>query len=172
MHVSAQQARVQRYITTNDACGFSNLLGLHSSVLLTSSTQTNDRIRIFPATETLSMFMSQALKVDRSCQGIVNDVAIKHQLNGLPPLSTNTSAYCQARLRLPVDMVSGLVRKTGKLISEKSAQEWLWFGRRVRLVDGTTVTLPDTKANQEKYPQQTAQKVGLGFPKKQKMLLL
>jgi Transposase DDE domain. len=34
----------------------------------------------------------------------------------------------------------------------------------VRLVDGTTVTLPDTVANQAAYPQQGGQKPGLGFP--------
>jgi hypothetical protein len=34
----------------------------------------------------------------------------------------------------------------------------------VRLVDGTTVTLPDTQANQTAYPQQSGQKPGLGFP--------
>lgn len=34
----------------------------------------------------------------------------------------------------------------------------------VKLIDGTTVTLPDTEANQAKYPQQGNQKAGLGFP--------
>ena len=32
------------------------------------------------------------------------------------------------------------------------------------LADGTTVTLPDTPANQAAYPQQSGQKMGLGFP--------
>jgi len=38
------------------------------------------------------------------------------------------------------------------------------MGRPVRLVDGTTVTMPDTAANQSAYPQSRGQKVGLGFP--------
>jgi hypothetical protein len=38
------------------------------------------------------------------------------------------------------------------------------MGRPVRLVDGTTVTLPDTAANQAAYPQSRGQKAGLGFP--------
>jgi hypothetical protein len=61
-------------------------------------------------------------------------------------------------------MVSTLVRHTGKLISAGSHATWLWNGSRVRLVDGTTVTLPDTAANQATYPQQGGQKPGLGFP--------
>lgn len=162
MAISDQQARVHHYMRNSDMCSFANLLG--SPELLETNTRHHERIRLFPTTETLSMFMTQALKPDRSCQGIVNDAAIKRNLNGLLPCSTNTGAYCTARLRLPLSMVSCLVHKTGKLISEKSAVEWRWQGRRVRLVDGTTATMHDTPANQKKYPQQRAQKEGLGFP--------
>ena len=42
--------------------------------------------------------------------------------------------------------------------------EWLWCGRRVKVVDGTTVSMPDTAANQREYPQSPSQKPGLGFP--------
>ncbi len=61
-------------------------------------------------------------------------------------------------------MVSGMVRRTGQLVAAKAHAPWLWYGRRVRLVDGTTVTLPDTSANQRSYPQQSGQKPGLGYP--------
>jgi hypothetical protein len=61
-------------------------------------------------------------------------------------------------------MLSTLVRHTGSLISAQADATWLWNGSRVRLVDGTTVTLPDTEANQATYPQQSGQKPGLGFP--------
>jgi hypothetical protein len=61
-------------------------------------------------------------------------------------------------------MVSGMAISTGRLIAGKIADKWNWRGRRVRLVDGTTVTLPDTPANQAVYPQQKKQKPGLGFP--------
>lgn len=61
-------------------------------------------------------------------------------------------------------MLSTLVRQTGGLISAQAHEAWLWNGYRIRLVDGTTVTLPDTAANQATYPQQSGQKPGLGFP--------
>ena len=41
---------------------------------------------------------------------------------------------------------------------------WLWRGRAVKLVDGTTVSMPDTEANQRAFPQSRDQKPGLGFP--------
>jgi hypothetical protein len=40
----------------------------------------------------------------------------------------------------------------------------LWCGHRVSVVDGSTVTAPDTPANQKAYPQQSVQKPGCGFP--------
>ena len=51
-------------------------------------------------------------------------------------------------------------------------QDMLWNGRHVKLVDGTTVSMPDTEANQEAYPQQAAQKEGLGFPVARMVVLL
>ncbi|CAH1190272.1 transposase [Candidatus Nitrotoga sp. BS] len=110
------------------------------------------------------MFLAQALKPDRSCQGIVNDAEVKRLIHGLPHCSTNTGAYCKARKRLPLEMITGMVRHTGRLICAEGSDTWLWRGRRVRLVDGTTVTLLDTQANQTAYPQQHGQKPGLGFP--------
>lgn len=56
------------------------------------------------------------------------------------------------------------MRHTGKLIAEQAPMAWRWHGRRVRLVDDTTVTLPDTENNQAVYPQQNSQKTSLGFP--------
>jgi hypothetical protein len=108
--------------------------------------------------------MAQALSADRSCQKAVNDMAVKQLLGGLKPCSTHTGGYCRARKRLPVEMVSTLVRSTGSLISDYSAKTWQWMGRPVRLVDGTTVSMPDTAANQAAYPQSRGQKPGLGFP--------
>ncbi len=61
-------------------------------------------------------------------------------------------------------MVSGLLIYTGQLITGQVPDRWRWRAKRVRLVDGTTVTLPDTPANQATYAQQSNEKPGLGFP--------
>lgn len=162
--VLSQQHRVQRYAAASDAFGFFNLLTSPDLLDTLESTLPDHRERLFPPTETLSMFLAQALKPDRSCQNIVNDSAVKRLTSGLPQCSTKTGGYCKARQRLPLEMVSGMVRHTGHLIAAKAPDRWRWYGRRVRLVDGTTVTLPDTQANQATYPQQSGQKSGLGFP--------
>ena len=122
------------------------------------------RERLFPPTETLAMFVTQALSADRSCQHVVNQAAVQRLVSGLPVCSTHTGGYCRARQRLPLEMVSGVTRCLGEQIDQQLPNQWRWHGRRVRLVDGTTVTMPDTPENQAVYPQQRAQKEGLGFP--------
>lgn len=110
------------------------------------------------------MFMAQALSPDRSCQQAVNTASVKRLTGGLTPCSTHTGSYCKARRRLPTAMVSTLTRHTGRWIAAQAPATWHWMNRPVRLVDGTTVTLPDTPANQADYPQSRNQKPGLGFP--------
>jgi hypothetical protein len=122
------------------------------------------RERLFPPTETLSMFVAQALSEDGSCQQAVNDAMVKRVLGGLKPGSTDTGGYCKARARLPQTMISTLAREAGGIITKGAASWWGWRGRQVRLVDGATVTLPDTEENQAAFPQSSSQKAGLGFP--------
>lgn len=168
MHISrsvlSQQDRVRHYGSASDAFRLFNRLTSPDLFDMLEASLPDHRERLFPPAETLSMFMAQALKPDRSCQGIVNDAAVRRVLHGLAPCSTKTGGYCKARQRLPLEMVSGMVACTGQLIAGKSQGRWRWHGRRVRLVDGTTVTLPDTPANQAAYPQQSNQRPGLGFP--------
>ena len=168
MHINrsvlSRQHRIQRYAVASDAFSFFNLLTSPELLNRLESSLPEHRERLFPPTETLSMFLAQALQPDRSCQNIVNDAAVKRLTYRLPKCSTNTGGYCKARQRLPLEMISGMVHQTGRLIAAKASEKWLWQGRRVRLVDGTTVTLPDTQANQKTYPQQSGQKPGLGYP--------
>ena len=89
---------------------------------------------------------------------------IKRVISGMEPGKTNTGGYCKARARLPLTMVSTLALQTGAIVAEGAAPWWHWQGRQVRVVDGATVTLPDTPENQAAYPQSNSQKAGLGFP--------
>ncbi|MBK8276396.1 MAG: IS4 family transposase [Nitrospira sp.] len=159
-----QQRRIRRHIHHSDANAFFNLLTSPELLSDVQSLVPPHRERVFPPTETLSMFLAQAFHADRSCQSVVNDTAVKRLARGLPSCSTHTGAYCRARQRLPISMLSTLVRQTGQRITAQAPEPWHWRGRPVRLVDGTTVVLPDTPANQAAYPQSRSQKPGLGFP--------
>ncbi len=159
-----QQGRVRHHAANSDCYEFFNLLTSPELLEQVESLLPEHRERLFTPTETLSMFLAQALSADRSCQKAVNDSAIRRVTGGLSACSTHTGAYCRARQRLPVEMVGTLVQRTGRLMSELAPPAWLWRARAVRLVDGTTVPMPDTPTNQAVYPQPRSQQPGLGFP--------
>jgi hypothetical protein len=163
-NAQAQQRRVRAQVRDSDAYAFFNLLTGPELFDQVESLLPPHRERIFPPTETLSMFLSQVLSADRSCQKTVDEAAIKRLAAGLTPCSTHTGAYCQARLRLPMAMVQTLAGYVGQWVTGHAPKAWPWRGHPVRLVDGTTVTLPDTPANQSAYPQPRSQQPGLGFP--------
>lgn len=163
-----QQRHVQRGTRErarhSDAHGFFNLLTAPELLDEVESLLPAHRERLFPPTETLSMFLAQALNADRSCQKAVDDTALTRAAGVLPTCSTHTGAYCRARKRLPTPMVCTLARCTGQRVMAHAPRTWHWRNRPVRLVDGTTVTMPDTPANQAAYPQSHNQRAGLGFP--------
>ena len=161
------QSRQQRIQKTAQTCHTNDFFSVLTSPELLDVVEEllpEHRERKYPPTEALSMFLSQALNEDSSCQQVVNEAAMSRVALGLSPGSISTGGYCKARQRLPLDMVSSLVRKSGELIVDRLPNSWQWKGKRVCLVDGTTVNMPDTTANQQAYPQQGAQKEGLGFP--------
>jgi len=163
--VHTKQQRIQARVSKSDSYRFFNLLtGPEMLSKVEELLPERHRERQFPPTETLSMFLAQAMNEDRSCQKVVNDAAIKRVMGGLSLCSTSTSGYCQARQRLPLEMISTLARYTGELMNKQIPDHWRWQGKRVYLIDGTTVSLPDTAANQAVYPQPSGQKPGLGFP--------
>jgi hypothetical protein len=122
------------------------------------------RERLYPPTVALSMFVMQALSQDGSCQNAVNTWAAQRTAEGLSPRSIRTAGYCKARQRLPLEMPMALTRETGRLLNSRARVCWHWRGRRVKLVDGTKVLMPDTPGNQARYPQHSTQQIGVGFP--------
>ncbi|MBC3832306.1 hypothetical protein H8K33_12350 [Undibacterium amnicola] len=138
----SHQSRFRHHASTSDTFRFFNLLTSPDLFDTLEASLPAHRERLFPPTETLSMFMAQALKPDRSCQGIVDDVATKRLLHGMPLCSTKTGAYCKARQRLPLPLVSGMVTATGRMMTERTAIKWRWHGRPVRARERTRTVSP------------------------------
>lgn len=127
-------------------------------------TTVKGRERLFPPYVTLWTFLLQVLSPDGSCRDAVTRLRAFQVAQGAPPCAPNTGSYCQARGRLPEDMVARLAQATGHRLRQDAPVSWRWKGRTVKLVDGSTVSMPDTPANQAAYPQHTPQQPGLGFP--------
>lgn len=123
------------------------------------------RDRIYTPMTTLSAFLSQVIaSKDSSCEHTVSRVIAERVANKKAACSTDTSSYCQARSRLPEEVIAQLARETGQELDRGAVPEWLFKGRSVKVVDGSTAEAADTPENQEAYPQSSTQKPGLGFP--------
>jgi hypothetical protein len=91
---------------------------------------------------------------------------------GKRPCSDDSGAYCRARAKLPAPILRRLTVQVADGCEQHVPDEWLWKGRHVHLVDGSTISMPDTPANQAEYPQPTTQEPGLGFPMARLVVLL
>ncbi len=121
--------------------------------------------RIFSPLVTLGVFLGQILSADHSCRAAVARLIVHRLVRGQRPCSSDTGAYCQARKRLPEPFFAEVARHTGRAVWTDGVDDrWLWKRRRVYVYDGSSVTMPDTPANQTAYPQPVVQRPGLGFP--------
>src|SRR5262245_61481218 len=119
--------------------------------------------RIFTPLVTLWVFLGQVLNADQSCRAAVARLIAHRVAEGLPPCSSETGAYCQARKRLPERVFAAVARLVGRGLDAQAAPRWLWKGRRVGLFDGSTVSMPDTPANRAEYPLTYNQVPGTNF---------
>lgn len=122
------------------------------------------RNRIYSPEITLWTFLSQVLDDDQSLQAAVARVVAFFVAQGRSAPSINTSAYSQARTRLPEEVLENLTRESAKQLEENVPTDWCWKKKSIKLIDGSTVSMPDTEENQFIYPQQSVQKLGIGFP--------
>ena len=129
---------------------------------------------VYTASITLWSFLSQVLFKDeqRSCVAAVARVVVLLVALERGPCSSNTGAYCRARAKLSEAVLHRLAADVASGCEKQVQAEWLWRGRHVHLVDGTTVSMPDTPENQEAYPQPPSQQEGLGFPIARLVVLL
>jgi hypothetical protein len=115
------------------------------------------RERIYPPLTTLGLFIGQALSQDGACQDAVSRRLSERVTGGEPACSLNSGPFCKARQRLPLALIRRLALMVGESLERESPSDWKWRGRSVKLMDGTTISMPDTASNQAAYPQSGAQ---------------
>ena len=138
------------------------------------ATFADDEDAVYTPAITLWAFLSQVLfkNEQRSCvAGVARVIALLVAWER-GPCSSNTGAYCRARGKLSEKVIRQITINVGEGCEDKLEEPWLWHGRHVYLVDGTTVSMPDTPENQEAYPQISQQQEGLGFPIARVVVLL
>ena len=156
--------RVQRAARQIDSMSFFNLVTGPELLEELEALLPKYRERKYSPTVTLAMFLGQVLSADGSCQNAVNEAVVNQLLRGQEPGSANTGSYSDARKRLPRELVQELAHSVARQMGTRTPAQWSWRGRHIKLVDGTTILMPDTPENQALYPQHGGQKAGAGFP--------
>jgi len=129
--------------------------------LKNASSGAMSRCRIYSKENTFWGFFSQVLDADGSCQEIVRKIQAYAAIKGKKSISSSTSAYCQARQKLDLELLESMLATLSLTASARNEPS---MNRRVLVVDGTGISMPDTIDNQSVWPQPNSQKIGCGFP--------
>jgi hypothetical protein len=162
--VAGQVETLQRQFAQAPGLPFAELL---PAPWVTQLLQEQDGVfydRIYTPLVTLATFLSQCQDADPSQRQAVARLIAHRIAQEQPACSSHTGAYSKARQRLPEKVLAGLTRHTGRQLISQASADWSWRGRCVKIVDGSTASMPDTQANQKEYPQMACQKPGVGFP--------
>jgi hypothetical protein len=137
---------------------------LPATLFVPSAGGLNSRQRLYPLELTFWAFLSQVLSPGSSCREIVRKVQAWYAPQGGVQPDSRTGAYCQARARLPLAQLKATHEHLAQKLTAQTGAADLWLGRRVKVIDGTGLSMPDTAANQKVWPQPSTQKPGCGFP--------
>jgi hypothetical protein len=122
------------------------------------------RERLYTPLLTLWTFLYQVLSPDPSCRAAVCRLLAWLCASQQEQASAKTDPYCKARRRLPEALCRDLFVHSGADLQQRYPATRLLRGRPILIVDGTTLSMPDTPENQQKYPQPSHHQPGAGFP--------
>jgi Transposase DDE domain len=137
---------------------------LPAGLLAAADEGANSRERIYSLRLTFQCLIWQMLKPQTACREVSRQVQALFRLTCLCRVNSGPSAYCQARLRLPRERLEKALSHLAQHADQRGDSGTCLQGRVVKVVDGTTVQLADTRKNQKRYPQLPHQQPGCGFP--------
>ena len=132
-------------------------------ILQNNATGKHSRHRVFNKETTFWAFFSQIIDADGGCAEVVKKLKTYIDFKGLQSLSASTGSYCKARKKLKETDLVEILEHTAESFLVNADDQPL-EGRRVVVVDGTGLSMPDTPENKEEWPQISSQKEGCGFP--------
>jgi hypothetical protein len=128
------------------------------------ASKANSRERIYSLNVTFWAFLHQVINPRTSCREVVRRVQGFCSLHQLEMPSSETTAYCKARKRLPIEDLNSIHESVVNKVQGRVRDEQRWMGHDIKVMDGTGITLADTPLNQKDFPQPSSQLPGCGFP--------
>lgn len=121
------------------------------------------RRRVFFLSRVFWCFLWQVLQPRTSCRAVVRQVQAFCETER-HTLDESSSAYCQARGRLPMACLQQALSDSAHAADRLSFQGIEGWTRPIKVVDASSVRLPDTAENRKAYPYPSGQRPGCGFP--------
>ena len=121
------------------------------------------RKRIYTRTLTFWCFIWQVLQPHTACRAVVRKVQAEHETRRRR-IDESSSAYCQARARLPLTLVQNGMEQSAQCADRLALHRVPGWNRPVKVIDATSFQTPDTLDNEKRYHYPTGQKKGCGFP--------
>ena len=139
-----------------------NLVSIFGSYLPVESmpASKSPRHRVFSYVRTFWLFLYQVLQGNLSLNEMVQHARVWLLATDNVSISPNTSAFSQARKRLPIQ----LLREVFDCVANQISSRELFYGYKVKLVDGTGISMPDTQENRDCYPEHPKSGKHSGFP--------
>lgn len=125
----------------------------------------NSRRRFFSMDATFWAFLFQVLSPACACREVVRKLQAWWTGSKREKMAAGTAAYCQARGRMKLTALEKIFRALAATLERRILDGERWLGQRhVKILDGTGLSMPDTRKNQQRWPQSKGQKPGCGFP--------
>ena len=121
------------------------------------------RDRIYGRQNTFWCFLWQALQPLTACRAVVRKMQAEGERERRP-IDGSSSAYCQARARLPLPLLDQAVQHSAQSADRMAHDRIPGWDRPVKVVDATSFQTPDTLANRRRYHYPKGPKRGCGFP--------
>jgi len=99
------------------------------------------RERVLPPAVTVRSMVYRSLHPDKSIKGVLADFAAAGEGFEAPPTD---AAWCQARSRLPKALWPEMIARSARRGIDLAGAQFLYVGRPLYLVDGSTLSMPDT----------------------------
>jgi hypothetical protein len=150
-------ARLARTFKTVSACTLTQLEEpfaphLPQTLFPKAAEKANSRERIYTRPRTFWSMLWQGFNPKASGREVVRQIQALFELHGGPSVSEEDGAYCRAKARLPLSEFPKALRATAQAADQRAPSLTLLQGRPVKVVDGSTLTAPDTSENPKAYP--------------------
>lgn len=137
---------------------------LPANLLAKSPQGQHSRRRVFSLGRTFWCWIWQIFQANTSCREVVRQLQALLSLLAQPPIDQDSSAYCQARAKLSVDLLQRALTASFHSAEKQAPPRSLLRGRPIKVVDGSTVRLEDTPQNRAAFPPSPNQFSKPSFP--------